>query len=67
MRDYTSPHHPTEDGLFRVVYVIDVNAADAKTAARETHETMIDPDSLPPVLHVLAPEGHETTIDLSKY
>ena len=50
-----------------MVYVIDVNAADAKTAARETHETMIDPDSLPPVLHVLAPEGHETTIDLSKY
>ena len=57
---------PNEDGLFRVVYVIDVNAADAKAAARETHETMIDPDSQAPVLHVLDPEGHETTIDLSQ-
>ena len=57
---------PTEDGLFRVVYIIDVNAADAKAAARETHETMIDPDSLPPVLHVLDPEGNQTTIDLSQ-
>ena len=57
---------PTEDGLFRVVYVIDVYASDARAAARETHETMIDPDSLPPVLHVLDPEGHETTLDLSK-
>ena len=57
---------PTEDGLFRVVYVIDVNAADAKAAARETHETMIDPESQAPVLHVLAPDGHETTIDLSQ-
>ena len=57
---------PTEDGLFRVVYVIDVNASDAKAAARETHETMIDPDSLAPVLHVLDPEGTQTTIDLSQ-
>lgn len=57
---------PNEDGLFRVVYIIDVNASDAKTAARETHETMIAPDSMAPVLHVLDPEGHKTTIDLSQ-
>ena len=57
---------PTEDGLFRVVYVIDVGAIDARAAAREAHNTMIDPESLAPVLHILGPEGHETTIDLSK-
>ena len=57
---------PTEDGLFRVVYIIDVNAADAKAAARETHETMIDPDSQAPVLHVLDAEGNQNTIDLSQ-
>ena len=57
---------PTEDGLFRVVYVIDVSATDVKTAAWEAHKTMIDPDSLAPVLHILDPEGHQTTIDLSK-
>ena len=56
---------PSEEGLFRVVYIIDVNAADARAAARETHETMIDPDSQAPVLHVLDPEGEELTIDLS--
>ena len=60
------PPPPNEDGLFRVVYVIDVNAADVKAAARETHETMIDPDSQAPVLHVLDPEGTQTTIDLSQ-
>ncbi|MFC1652701.1 hypothetical protein ACFL3F_03170 [Planctomycetota bacterium] len=57
---------PREDGLFRVIYIIDVNANDAKAAAQETHETMIDPDSLAPVLHVLDSGGHETTIDLSQ-
>jgi len=47
---------PDEDSLFRVVYVIDVNAVDAKAAAQETHKTMIDPD----------PQGSQTTIDLSQ-
>ena len=57
---------PTEDGLFRVVYEIDVYGTDAKAAAQQTYKIMTDPDSLAPVLHVLDPEGHETTIDLSQ-
>ena len=56
---------PNEDNLFRVVYAIDVNGADPKSAARVAHQTMTAPDTLGPVLHVLDTEGHETTIDLS--
>ncbi len=60
---------PSEIGpepLFRVVYVIDLNAADPKTAAQETHTIFLDPESIPPVLNVLDTQGHETTIDLSQ-
>jgi hypothetical protein len=59
---------PSETGpepLFRVIYVIDLNAADPKAAAQETHKIFLDPESIPPVLHVLDTQGHETTIDLS--
>ena len=59
---------PSESGpepLFRVVYVIDLNAADPKTAAQETHKIFLDPESIPPVLQILNAKGHETTIDLS--
>ena len=59
---------PSETGpepLFRVVYVIDLNAADPKVAAQETHKIFLDPESIPPVLQVLDTQGHETTIDLS--
>jgi hypothetical protein len=65
---YAVPHiEPPlkEKDLFRVVYVIDLNAADPKSAAQETHKIFMDPESIPPVLHVLDTQGHETTIDLS--
>jgi len=65
---YAGPHikpPPKEKDLYRVVYVIDLNAADPKSAAKETHKIFMDPESIPPVLHVLDTQGHETTIDLS--
>jgi len=60
---------PSEIGpepLFRVVYVIDLNASNAEEAARETYKIFLDPESIPPVLQVLDPQGHETTVDLSQ-
>ena len=60
---------PVEKGnepLFRVIYVIDVNAANPMEAARLTHQIMTDPDSLPPVLEVMDHEGKVEKIDLSE-
>jgi len=60
---------PEEDGeekLYRVVYIIDVNAADPKEAAEYTHQIMTDPDSLPPILHIIDESGKSVEIDLSK-
>ena len=59
---------PKEKGpepLYRVVYVIDVNAADKRDAADYTHQIMTDPSSLAPVLHVLDHRGHDTIVDLA--
>jgi hypothetical protein len=52
--------------LYRVVYVIDVNAGDAQEAARYAHQIMTDPASMRPVLDVLDSEGRNTRIDLSE-
>ena len=59
---------PKDNGgepLFRVVYVIDVNAADVQEAAQYTHRILTDPHSLPPVLHVIDYKGNDTVVDLS--
>ena len=60
---------PKENGdepLFRIIYVIDVNASDALEAARLTHQIMTDPHSLPPILEVMDRKGVVVKIDLSK-
>lgn len=57
---------PKEKGLYRVVYVIDVSADNFVDAAKKAHETMIDPDSLAPVLEVFDQLGKVIKIDLSK-
>jgi hypothetical protein len=59
------PRDSGEQQLFRIVYVIDVNAADAKTAAENVYQIMSDPASMPPIVHVLDHAGKMTTIDLS--
>ena len=57
---------PKEKDLYRVVYVIDVNANSPLDAAKMTERIMTDPDSLAPVLEVVDQGGKVTKIDLSK-
>lgn len=60
------PHEELGDKpLFRIVYMIDLNARGATEAAQETHRLMTDPDSIPPVLDVLDHTGQVTRLDLS--
>jgi len=59
------PNETGPEPLYRVVYVIDVNAADVQEAARYTHRIMTAPSSLAPVLHVLDHRGRETLVDLA--
>jgi len=68
-RGFTIEPPPKESGLerlYRVVYIIDVNAADPKEAAEFTHQIMTDPGSLRPVLHVIDETGRRVEIDLNK-
>ena len=60
---------PTESGLeplYRVVYMIDINAKDPRQAAERVHMLMQDPESMPPVLDVLDSHGRRTRVDLSE-
>ena len=59
------PRESGEEPLFRVVYFIDVNAANARDAADFTHQIMVDPESLLPVLQVIDHAGTTVTVDLS--
>ena len=59
------PHEDSEHPLFRVAYVIDVNAENLHQAAEQAHRIMTDPKSLPPVLHVLDAGGTLFPVDLS--
>ena len=60
------PKDSGEEPLFRVVYVIDVNAGDIKAAAEYTHQIMVDPNSMLPVLQVIDHTGKAVTVDLSE-
>ena len=57
---------PKEKDLYRVVYVIDINADSPLDAAKKTERIMTDPDSLAPVLEVVDQGGKVTKIDLSR-
>lgn len=59
------PKEHGDEPLYRVIYVIDVNAGDADDAADFAHRIMSDPSSLPPVLHVFDHNGNCKTIDLA--
>jgi hypothetical protein len=60
------PEEKSDEPLFRVVYIIDVNSGDVREAAEYTHRIMTDPESLRPVLHVIDSKGNSTEVDLSK-
>lgn len=55
-----------EEGLYRVIYEIDVGASSAIEAAKAVQEIMNDSDSLPPVLDVIDSKGNKIRIDLSQ-
>ena len=57
---------PKEKDLYRVVYVIDVNADSPLDAAKMTERIMTNPDSLAPVLEVVDQGDKVTKIDLSR-
>ena len=59
---------PKETGpeqLYRVVYVIDIDARNACQAAERAHEIMKDPQSMRPVLEIIDSSGRQTRVDLS--
>jgi len=55
-----------KDPLLRVVYIIDMGAANPIDAARQAYRIMADPDSQPPVLEVVDHQGKVVSIDLSQ-
>lgn len=58
---------PVEEGLFRVIYVIDVGAANVTEAAVNAYEMIRASDSLPPVLEVIGSQGNKIKIDLREH
>ena len=59
---------PKESGperLYRVVYVIDINAINPRQAAERAYEIMKDPRSIRPVLDIIDSSGQQTRVDLS--
>ena len=59
---------PKETGpeqLYRVVYVIDINAMNPRQAAERAYEIMKDPQSIRPVLDIIDSVGRRTRVDLS--
>lgn len=60
------PHRESgAEPLFRVVYVIDVNAANPREAAEHVHHIMTDPELMVPSLQVIDHTGAAVTVDLS--
>jgi len=52
--------------LFRIVYIIDINATDTRKAAQGAHRIMVDPQSQPPLLQVMDASGKVRDVDLSE-
>jgi hypothetical protein len=60
------PHRESGvEPLFRVVYIIDVNAVNPREAAEHVHQIMTDPESMAPSLQVIDHTGTAVTVDLS--
>ena len=62
------PRDKGEEQLFRVIYVIDVGAADERKAAEISWRQMMRAeDAFDPVLVILDSNGKQTKLDLSEY
>ena len=56
---------PAERNLYRVIYVIDIEADSIPGAARKADKIMRDTNSIAPVLDVISQNGRVTRVDLS--
>lgn len=68
-KGFTLEPPPKDTGpepLYRVVYVIDINAKCARQAAERAYQIMKDPQSMPPVLDIMDAHGRQTRVDLSQ-
>jgi len=68
-KDYRITPPPKERGknpLYRVIYSIDVGAADERKAAEAAWQMMRAEDAFAPVLVVIDSEGRQTKFDLSE-
>jgi hypothetical protein len=59
------PKETEPERLYRVVYVIDINAMNPRQAAERAYEIMKDPQSIQPVLDIIDSVGRQTRVDLS--
>ena len=69
-KDYKISPPPKESGkepLFRVIYSIDVGAADQRKAAEAAWQMMRAEDAFEPVMVILDSDGRQTKLDLSEY
>jgi hypothetical protein len=60
------PQETGPEQLYRVIYVIDVNAPNPQRAAQCAYEIMSDPAAIRPVLDILDSSGRCTRVDLSE-
>jgi hypothetical protein len=69
-KDYRIEPPPKDKGkepLFRVIYAIDVGAADERRAAEIAWQMMRAEDAFEPILVILDSDGKQTKLDLSEY
>ena len=59
------PKDKGEEPLFRVIYAIDVGAADERKAAEQAWQMMRAKDAFDPIMTVLDSEGKQTKLDLT--
>jgi len=69
-KDYRIEPPPNDKGaepLFRVIYAIDVGAADERKAAEAAWQMMRAEDAFEPIMVILDSDGKQTKLDLSEY
>ena len=69
-KDYRIEPPPKDKGtepLFRVIYAIDVGAADERKAAEAAWQMMRAEDAFEPIMVILDSDGKQTKLDLSEY
>ena len=69
-KDYRIEPPPKDRGaepLFRVIYAIDVGAADERKAAEAAWQMMRAKDAFEPIMVILDSQGKQTKLDLSEY